>query len=891
MSFIQKLLCVCVTWMLLVSPFFSAAPVMATSANTLDPFFQPVLAARGTVKGILPLAEGKVLVYGKFASINGLPRTNIAILNADGSVDTSFNLSAELRDPYIDAAALAGGGKILIGGYLIWYGPDRIQQYLFRLNPDGSLDTTFNPAGFDLVDNHLYGLDGPVTALRVDGSGRILVGGDFTAPSNHITRLNSDGSLDTTFQPGTGADGKVTLIDLQSTGHIVLGGAFTMFNGAASNGLARLGPDGAFDGSFFGTGISGFSPGGLDGVVSSLLVAPDDNVYIGGTFANVKGQYAGILARIKANGELDTAYTPFVRGYLEEVTSLLLMNSTLVVGGWSPIMYFNGHPTDHDARIYMMQSTDGSFINFAMFKGRSTDVYALAKRSDGKVLAGGTFTQTDGDPTQYYAGLYLFDPVTTVADANFRPIVGGQANLSGLLVQPNGQVIASGSFYRANGELYDGLVRLTSGGGTDTAFVPSTGQIRSVALRPDGKLAVSGVLDADGYTDLALLNSDGSTAAEGTAGGGTSLLAQPDNGLIVTTFHQPGVARFLADLSADTSFAQKMGSGISNAFQPDGELDRVNIAVLHGSRILAGGSFSTFSGTARQNLVRLNADGSIDAGFASPTFTVATFRTEVFALAVQPDGKVLVGGRFSTVNGSSSPSLVRLNVDGSVDPSFHSPFDDNGLTVYALAVQADGKVLVGGNIQLIDGSNIYDSLVRLNTDGSRDTEFQADVHGTVYRLAFSSPNAVLLAGEFDKVDGVARYGLARYQLSVTLPTITSNFSHGAPGSFFTLTAAGFTPGAALIVSVNGHQLAGEVMADENGGCVFVLDGALASPGYYLIEVALKPFDLQLAAVGAQTAIEIDPSAPVREKTLETTTFHIPEGMAQFRAALPMIVGK
>lgn len=877
----------CILLVLSASPLSLRTAQSAPAANALDPNFVPILVAPGTIQGILPLADGKALVYGSFTSIAGVPRSQIAILNSDGSVDPSFKLASELAENnsglMIKAAALVSGGKILVGGSLQWFATDRLRHYLFRLHPDGSLDPSFDAAGFIFAGGTLYGLNGMVTALAVDASQRILVGGDFTAPHNAITRLNADGSPDASFNPGSGANATVRQIALQSGGQVILAGDFTTFNGVATRGVARLGANGAFDAGYFGAGVSGYSPGGLAPAASAIFVDTDDSVLVGGTFAYLKGQLAPLLARIGSNGVVNTAFAPFVRGHLEEITSLLVVNGVLIAGGWSPVMYFNGKPTDHDAAIYLMNNTSGAFSNYADFKGKPTDVWALAKRSDGKVLAGGSFIQSDWNDL-YYPGLILFAPATLGIDPGFKPVVGGQPDLTSVAAQTDGKIIAAGDFYRVDGILARGLARLATNGGLDAGFVPGGTLTRRMTLRADNKIVGSGAY-AGAYpdnSDLAIFAQNGTIETKGSAGLASNLITQPDLKVITTQIHSPGVTRFNANLTPDAAFNANLGSGISDFQGPDWEFDRVNTAALQGDKIIAGGSFSTFSGASVHNLVRLSSNGVPDGSFISLPFTVFNFRSEVFALAVQPDNKIVVGGRFSTVGGAPSPSLVRLNPDGSLDTGFHSPFGDSGATVYSLALQPDGKILVGGSMQIVEGNQIYNSLVRLNRDGSRDTTFNANVRGKVKALSFVAPGAVLLAGDFDRVDGQPRLGLARYIVALQTPTLTSNFDSGAPGSFFTLHAANFLPNEVLTVYLNGHSL-GNVTADGSGTATFILNTTGADPGPYFCAVGTPA----LPGVGP-VKIQLTLGAPIRAKDGSALVILVPAGIAGKMIHLPLV---
>ncbi len=728
---------------LAATPLDAQAP---SAAPSLDGSFAPVLVTAANVRGIVPLSSGKVLIYGDLNSVNGTFRSQVAILNSDGSLDTSFTLDPLLaKYGIINTVVAVSGGKFLIGGSMIVLGATRSQSYLFRVDASGTIDPTFDAGGYIYTPYGPYGLNGPVNALYVDGSGRILVGGDFTSPHNHITRLLPDGAPDASFDPGTGTDGIVYCIAMQSSNHIIIGGVFNTVNGIPSNNIARLGVNGALDGAFFGSGVSGSSIGS-DGEVNAVAVQSNDAVLVGGGFVYLNGAIAPQLARVHSDGSLDTTFVPIARDYLDEVTSVLPVGSQVVVGGWNPIIYGPSYPLHHEARLYVLSSTGGE-VDYMPFAGDGTDVWALAQRSDGKVLAGGSFVKTTEYTPVNYAGVFLFTPSPFAADPDFSPQIGGQATVRALAVQSDQQILAAGNFYYANGSPHGGLARLSSAGALDQTLSPDTRFWTAVGVRPDGKIAAG----QDDAGSLALFEPDGSAGATASPGWIYHLVVQPDNKTLTATNHAPGVTRFHADMSPDADFSTNMGSGISNAFNPDGEFDRVDALALQGSSIIAGGSFSTFSGAVHQNLVRLNANGSLDATFTPPAFTVHSFRSEVFALVVQPDGKILVGGRFITIGGAAKPSLARLNSDGTLDATFQSPLGD-GQIVYALALQPDGKILAGG---------IF-GLVRLNADGSRDATFSPNVSGTVKALAFVHPNKLLLGGNFTSVEGQARFSLARY---------------------------------------------------------------------------------------------------------------------------------
>jgi len=199
----------------------------------VDTTFNPSPGPDGQIKTIALQADGKILIGGDFQNVNGLSRRRVARLNSDGGLDSTFN-PATAASSTVNAVALQNDGKCIVGGlFTNWNGVNAGR--IVRLNPDGTTDTNF-VAG--------TGANEFVSSIAFDANGKILVGGGFTSfngiPRSGITRLNSDGSVDTTINFGSGANNYVSTIALQSDRKIVIGGAFTLFNGVPRNYIARL---------------------------------------------------------------------------------------------------------------------------------------------------------------------------------------------------------------------------------------------------------------------------------------------------------------------------------------------------------------------------------------------------------------------------------------------------------------------------------------------------------------------------------------------------------------------------------------------------------------------------------------------------------------------------
>ena len=240
--------------------------------------------------------QSKILVGGSFVTIGGTPINGIARLNADGSLDTAFNpgLGANAT---VYALAVQGDGKVVIGGDFTAVNGNTNFNHIARLNTDGSLDTAFNPGA---------GASDSVRAIAIQADGKILIGGLFTSVNgvalNHIARLNTDGSLDAAFQPGVGADDAVLSIALQSDSRIVLGGEFTDCSGVSRSRITRLNPDGTVDPTInFGTGANNFVAAVViqeDTIYGYPTNVPDEKIIIGGGFTQYNGQPHAYLARI-----------------------------------------------------------------------------------------------------------------------------------------------------------------------------------------------------------------------------------------------------------------------------------------------------------------------------------------------------------------------------------------------------------------------------------------------------------------------------------------------------------------------------------------------------------------------------------------------------------------
>lgn len=357
---------------------------------------------------------------------------------------------------------------------------------VIRLNAaqPGSLDTSFDPGS---------GANDLVKQVVVLGNGKILIAGYFTTingvPRNGIARLESNGALDTSFDPGTGADQGLSAIAIQPDGKIVIGGEFTRFDGTTRGRVARLTENGKLDASFDpGSGVRGTeSP-----AVLSLALQNDGKVLIGGLFTNVNGVVHNHLARLEPDGRLDTTFNARLdEGDGKGVFSIrTLSNGQIIAGG--VFTSINGVNRSAVARFNPDGGLDTSFNanldNFSL-------VVAVEVASSQRIIIGGYFVNTASSQLISIAALNNDGSM----DNSFRAETPPDNQVNSVTIQPDGKVIVGGYFHTLQGTTRGGVARLNSDGSLDRSFDTGFGVsgmansgLLSVALQPDGNIMIAG---------------------------------------------------------------------------------------------------------------------------------------------------------------------------------------------------------------------------------------------------------------------------------------------------------------------------------------------------------------------------------------------------------------
>jgi uncharacterized delta-60 repeat protein len=341
--------------MFLGSPPVAARLVRLNTDGTTDPAFNIGTGPSATVWGSVIRADGKILIGGDFTAYNGTSVPRLALVNADGSLNTTFNSGGAGANGLVYRVLLQPDGKILIcGAFTTYNGVAR--SGLARLNADGSLDTSFSiGTGFININPTSMLLRG----LALQSDGKVLVGGVFTGfngtTTSHFTRLNADGSLDASFNTGTGFDNPIQDIKLQPDGKILAVGPFvTSYNGlAAPVKLVRLLADGTRDATFapnYTTTAYG---------QQSIAIQADGKILVSGSsYSSSDGTEFRSLIRVNTNGTLDECFrNPVGNGNVSPIE--VLPDQKILIGGTFSNYWDN---TQTRAGVLRLNGGDGGYV-------------------------------------------------------------------------------------------------------------------------------------------------------------------------------------------------------------------------------------------------------------------------------------------------------------------------------------------------------------------------------------------------------------------------------------------------------------------------------------------------------------------------------------------------
>ncbi len=728
---------------------------------------------------LLPLADGRILVGGSFASQTHQPSSAVTSLvrlfrvNADatGTVDTGF--SAATNGP-VTALAAGAGDKFYVGVMGASTSVNGLQRFL----ANGSADPSWTPA----VNTIATGTAAQVFAIRELSDGKVLVaythgstgvGGSITY---NLARFGATGALDTSF----GLAGRIVFnnhvraLDVLPDGRIAVAGSFSSAGGQTRQRVALLTPDGAVDPTF--EFPSTFDTGG----VPNGVLYRDGRLLVFGTFTTVNGTAQGNLARFNLDGSNDPSFSVgagasgsfgfatntafytsagdiFIGGSFTSFKGVARNRAALLVG--NPHIGAIGFAPP---RVFPVETAGGLSLILRRY-GPATEAVSIAwATAEGTVspatvdvdytAASGTVTWAAGDAADKTVVIPLLDDSLLESSETFRV----------LLSSPTGPVTTAAS---ATVMLID----------SDTPVAFGTQPVGS-ALLAGQNLALSAATSSPSPTTYQWFRNGvavpGATSASFSKIGVTAadagvytLVATNAAGSVTSTpvfvgvRPQPGLPVAGQAVSGRPNFAAISASPTA-------------LVALDDGGALVGGNFSASAANAinQSYLIRIRPDGATDITFSLP------INGSVNCLLRQLDGKILVGGSFTAITGNpaNATRVLRLNADLSLDATFAAntgAFLSSG-AVSDLALDSTGRIYVA-----TDGGTIY----RYSSDGIRDDAYAPVAAGGISALAVQADGKLLLAGSFTNVNDAApaKYKFARL---LTDGSVDTTFTNGIGSS-------------------------------------------------------------------------------------------------------------
>jgi uncharacterized delta-60 repeat protein len=744
-------------------------PAMALATDTWEPTGwanNPEFKQFAIVERVVQAPNGQFYVSFYNQGIvdgvrDGAQLGQLMRLNADGSIDESFNVGPGWTRFW--GIAVQADGKIVAGGISSAETSQTGSSIyrVFRFNPDGSLDNTFNSPVFEDIPRFIS-LFADNSMIVVPSSGSSGNGGIAT-----MAYLEADGSINPSFTEPDLAGGFIFApVVLAPSGHIFVAGSFDSVNGTARPGVAKLNSDGSLDTTFAPSGFNpDFSPQQVRGIgLQSMGANAGKLIVAGGTIVVPGSDDAGAnrpLIRLHTDGSLDTSFNLTTQGDAgmaprPRLMKVLSDDSITIVG--SSVRRFDAEGNQFDSSTYARSEF-------------STESFWMEALDDGSVIvppqAGASI---NGSPVNTLTKFASDGSIDTGFNA---PEFVGNIYPGNFHSYDDGRFLVWGNFDTANGESRPGIARFWSDGILEAEFAPDfiapPAYVTEASVAGDGRILVSTRNPATGSSTIARLNSDGSVdntfVLDGSLGdlGGLRARQLGDGKVILTGLNlqrviDDTVTFTLLDDSGtiDPSFD---ASGIATPAEVFRESDDSIRAVTLGAfSILAEDDqgrliVSSTTGAIGENpttmdasLLRINRDGSIDQTFNGPTVSWPTlgvsfpffFNGSFFeqipttgtgspfrGVEILDDGSMYVFGFFRDLNGAPVAGVARLFSDGSVDTSFDvgtgpafTGAPNRFGQVTGLYPMENGRIFVTGYFYEFNGEPAS-GLLQLESDGSR----------------------------------------------------------------------------------------------------------------------------------------------------------------------------
>ncbi|MBK6726498.1 MAG: delta-60 repeat domain-containing protein [Xanthomonadales bacterium] len=702
------------------------------------------LLVNGHVRAVAPLADGSVVIGGSFSMVNSVPRTHLAKLAPDGTLDPDWapQLNNEVRALATDAA-----GNVYVGGNFTEVN-GQTRTFLVRLSTSGSgaLDPVWNPQVL-----------GSVNAVILDGFGNVLVGGIFSTigavSRPHIARLSSAGAglVDPIWNPSP--DGVVTEIALGPAGSVLVAGGFGNIGGQARVNLAKVSESGA------GLADPTWDPGlAANAQIDALATDGSGRVYVGGYFTTIGGATRPNLARLSGSGTgAADAWAPGAGGFVLDVAigpdgMIYAVGDFVVVNG---SMYVNGiarfSPTTADVDPNWRPLTTGSspmVVNFA---------------ADGDALIGGAFRSIEGQEAAGFVRIDAAAPNVVLAASTDQPGSG-----MAVLRQADGGLVVGGRFWKVGSVLRNGLARFRPDGALDLDWDPAPNGSIVYALAQDasGRVYIGGDFTTIGGAARSRLARYAWTGGVGTLDPDWD--PQPNGAVLALAVDTDGSVYAGGGFSqigglARTYIAKLSGTGSGSAVAGwNGSADErvLALAIAPTGEVHAGAFFSSIGGQPLPFLARLSGT----TGAADPIWA-PTPDHGVRDILIGADGSIYVAGAFTQIGPYSRNHLARIVAAGSGTP-YAAWNPAANAEVFALAADSQGNIYVGGDFSIVGGESRrrIAKLSGINT-GAADPQWNPGIlgsYGTGVDGLAASADRLDVVGTFELTGGLTRGSIASF---------------------------------------------------------------------------------------------------------------------------------
>ena len=683
-------------------------------SQSIDTDFKPRIQGLPLISSHAHQSDGKVLLSGEIYSVGNVSAKSIIRLNSNGTLDASFS-SDEFGTNQINHIDSFGDSIVVASSY---------QGRAWILNGNGETRHFFNNGlGIFLFDKRilvqesgfklsLYDLNGNavssfatsdfngyIEGLAVSSDEKLILVGGFTTVNdnelNRIVRLNSDGTIDATFQLGTGADGEINTVKIDDLGRIIISGSFSSFNGTSTpNGIIRLNSDGSIDSFFSLSEISNV----IDSYVSDIEIVNDSLIVIGrnlaernekmfrvtdegiidlsfpissfspfyfttslgkngdiitvsGGFSSVNNQRIIGFAQLNSNGKILNTDRPVI-GSLPRIKGGVVLKDSDDILIYGDFITINGDSAINLARLH----SDGSLADFNI--GLNTDdvIHKVHLLENGDMLLSGYF-RSFGNKKM----IRLNNDGSL--DNSFSVSIPGSTNeyVDFLVktIETGYEIIIAGAFTSVNGISKPYLAKIDSTGTLVSSFNPAnivSKDVEVIDALPDGSILIGGYDYSIHNGFFWSLNSEASAInfqIDDFPEGIFTIFTEYEDRILIGGFHNNPPSK-IYQVGYDGTLLNENMLVITS-----GDPVVMDFYAIDKNTFLIGGRFTTFNSVPQQGIIGTSFDGEIQKHFA---FDLDGNRSIVEEFIPLDDEYIFAVGNFEGINGNFFSSIAKLKI-------------------------------------------------------------------------------------------------------------------------------------------------------------------------------------------------------------------------------------